>query len=239
MKYLIASVLFFLSIAFTTISNAQTQPSFEFFHMELKVNPANESALMSLLEQVADSIPSDIKVTVGEKIFTANDATHELNFSSRDGENLIEIMSSENNSERLSFIHALRNLAEVKQSVRGVRLLHFGGKNVRPDTKKSSTYYGYWKVNSAKPEKTVSMFQVFAKNFAHLRKGNSVGLGQHIAGADATTHYYLHTFDNYREYVEIMNTYMTSEKFQKHVEVTKNFENSVDNGLVKIIKQWN
>jgi len=32
---------------------------------------------------------------------------------------------------------------------------------------------------------------------------------------------------------------MTSEKFQKHVEVTKNFENPVDNGLVKILKQWN
>ncbi|HAO67567.1 MAG TPA: hypothetical protein DCR17_12895 [Verrucomicrobiales bacterium] len=239
MKQLLATTLLILSIAFTASSNAQTQPSFEFFNMKLKVNPANESSLLSLLEQVADSLPTDIKMTLSEMIFIANDATHQLNFSSREGENLTELMSSENNSARLNFIHALRNLVEVKQTVRGVRLFHFGGKNVRPDTKKISTYYAYWQVNSAKPEKTVSMFQDFAKEFAHLRKDNSVGLGQNIAGANASTHYYLHTFDNYKEYVEIMNTYMTSEKFQKHVEVTKSFETPVENGLVKVLKQWN
>ena len=239
MKHLLASTLLFLSIAFTTVSNAQTQPSFEFFHMELKVNPTNEAALLSLLEQVAGALPSDIKVTLGEKIFTATDATHELNFSSRDGENLTELMSPENNSERLTFIHALRNLVEVKQSVRGIRLFHFGGKSVRPDTKKSSSYYGYWQVNSEKPEKTVSMFQDFAKNFAHLRGDNSVGLGQHIAGANSSTHYYLHTFQNYKDYVEVLDAYMKSEKFQKHLTVTKGFESPVESGLVKILKQWN
>ena len=88
--------------------------------------------------------------------------------------NLTELMSPENNSERLTFIHALRNLVEVKQSVRNYPFIPFRWKSVRPDTKKSSSYYGYWQVNSEKPEKTVSMFQDFAKNFAHLRGDNSV-----------------------------------------------------------------
>jgi hypothetical protein len=207
--------------------------------MDIKVASENETPLISLLGEISKSLPSEVKVTLGEKIFSSTSATHEINFSSRSGEVLADLMSEENQSSRIKFMHSLRGLVDIQKTIRGIRLFHFGGKNVRPDTKKSSTYYGYWKVNSAKPEKTVSMFQVFAKDFAHLRKDNSVGLGQHIAGADASTHYYLHTFDNYREYVEIMNTYMTSEKFQKHVEVTKNLENPVDNGLVKILKQWN
>ena len=238
-KSLFASVVLLLIISFATNSNAQTKPSFEFFHMEIKVNPQNESSLLTLLENVADSLPSDIKLTLGEKIFTATDATHEINFSSQDGEGLIAIMSPENNSDRIKFLHELRNLVDVKKTVRGIRLFHFGGKDVRPDTKKRSTYYCYWQVNSSQPEETVRMFQVFAKDFAHLRKDNSVGLGQNIAGTEGETHYYLHTFDSYREYVEIMNTYMSSEKFQKHLAATKNFESPVDSGLTKILKQWN
>jgi len=239
MNHLLAAALLFLSIAFTTSTNAQAQPSFEFFNMQLKVNPTNEAALLSLLEQVAGALPPDIKVTLGENIFTPTEATHVLNFSSRDGENLNELMSPENNSERLNFIHALRNIVEIKQSVRGIRLFHFGGENVRPDTKKSGSYYGYWQVNSAESEKTVSMFQDFVKDFAHLTGGNSVGLGKNVAGANSSTHYYLHTFKNYKDYVEVLNAYMTSEKFQKHQSRQKSFETPVENGLVKILKQWN
>ena len=53
--------------------------------MELKVNPTKEAALLSLLEQVAGALPSDIKVTLGER-YSPQLTTHELNFSSRDGE---------------------------------------------------------------------------------------------------------------------------------------------------------
>ncbi len=238
-KSLFASLILLLSVSFATNSNAQTKPSFEFFHMEINVKPQNESSLLTLLENVADSLPSDIKMTLGENIFTATDASHRINFSSQDGEGLIAIMSPENNSDRLKFLHELRNLVEVKKTVRGIRLFHFGGKDVRPDTKKRSSYYAYWQVNSSQPEETVKMFQVFAKDFAHLRKDNSVGLGQTVAGSVGETHYFLHTFGSYREYVEMMNTYMSSEKFQKHVAAKKSFESPVANGLVKILKQWN
>ena len=163
--------------------------------MDIKVASENETPLISLLGEISKSLPSEVKVTLGEKIFSSTSATHEINFSSRSGEVLADLMSEENQSSRIKFMHSLRGLVDIQKTIRGIRLFHFGGKNVRPDTKKSSTYYGCWKVNSAKPEKTVSMFQVFAKDFAHLRKDNSVGLGQHIAGADASTHYYLHAFE--------------------------------------------
>ena len=218
--------------------HAQDKPSFEFMHMELKVTPQNEASLVSFLEESSMSLPGQVKVTLGEKVFSPTSATHELVFSSQDGDILADLMSGENQPARTKFMHALKGLVEIQKTVRGVRLFHFGGNSSSPDTKQSTSYYGYWSVQSRGHEKTSQMFLTFAKDFADLRKANAVGLGQHVAGASSMTHYYLHTFSSYRDYVDTYNAYMSSEAFQKHSQLKQSFETPVENGLIRILRQW-
>ncbi|HCZ02662.1 MAG: hypothetical protein CMI66_10060 [Pedosphaera sp.] len=218
---------------------AQTEASFEFIHMDIKVAPENETPLILLLGEISTSLPSEVKVTLGEKIFSSTSATHEINFSSRSGEVLADLMSEENQSSRINFMHSLKGLVDIQKTIRGIRLFHFGGKNKRPDAKGTSSYYGYWGVRSQNPQKTVEMFLEFAKDFSHLRKDNSIGLGQHVAGSNATTHYYLHTFSSYQDYVQTFDAYGASKAFQKHSQIKQSFEAAVENGLIKVLKQWN
>ena len=144
---------------------------------DLKVKRQDQQELYGLLDQTFSSANLPVGVTLTEVLFTNEDVTHVLVFSSTDLTALSSLYTNDNSEQKNQFLLALSKLVEVKASVTGKRMLTSNTKIHEVTVKRENDLFADWQLAVSEPQQFIDDFKKVIDKTEDLRSEN-----QNIAG---------------------------------------------------------
>ena len=207
---------------------------------DLKVKRQDQQELYELLDQTFSSANLPVGVTLTEVLFTNEDVTHVLVFSSTNLTALSSLYTNDNSEQKNQFLLALSKLVEVKASVTGKRMLTSNTKIHEVTVKRENDLFADWQLAVSEPQQFIDAFKNVIDKTEDLRNENQniAGLGSIIVGNPKVTHYVNHTFRSYEDMIKTMESYEANKDHRDFIKTVQPLREIISKRVARIVKQW-
>lgn len=225
--------VFFLCIA----TNAE---EFYWSTYDLKVKRQDQQELYELLDQTFSSANLPVGVTLTEVLFTNEDVTHVLVFSSTNLAALSSLYTNDNLEQKNQFLLSLSKLVEVKARVTGKRILTSNTKIHEVTVKRENDLFADWQLAVSEPQQFMDAFKKIIDKTEDLRRENQniAGMGSIIFGNPKVTHYVNHTFRSYEDMIKTMESYEANKDHRDFIKTIQPLREIIAKRVSRILKQW-
>ena len=205
---------------------------------ELNIGRENRTAVVDLMDKwfSSDDYSSKANVALYQIHFTGadKDVTHELHFFSEDLSEMNKLYSGDYNPKFDLFLTKLNQLSDGKNAFTGKSLFR-----VDPKESNDHKFVAVWLLDVQDAAVYTTAFEKMVTKTKKLRSGHHFSFGTTLFGIEpGVNHYVLHTFESYKEMMQIMEKYTENKDFQDFVKTISPIRTMVYNITRNLVKRW-